>query len=306
MKIKISLVFLFLNFYSVFSQQELIKEIKKQTITIDSLSKIIKMERENYRVQNETLKSKTDSIIGLKSTLSKLDKFKNDKNKIEGQLKQKNDSISILKKQKSEIVQKISDEKIKSDQYLTNEKEKYKAELLNKIAVTYKDKKFDDLIASSTKMSVERDIQLLGENNELNQVLNELKIYFEAKTLLEIQFNTEHIKTTLIELNKIKQQSVSLEKLKYQLENYQLVNNKLIECLNSIKEIDKKETVMGMDKEIKQLKFDKILNEISKFVFDSDFKQADYPYLSDILFQVIKLKIPNPDTDITNFSKKIE
>ncbi len=299
MKIKITIVFVLFNFFSVFSQQDLIKEIGKQAVIIDSLTKVRKIEKEKYNVQNETLKDKKDSIKILKVTLSKLEKFKAEKGKIDSQFKQKNDSIILLKNHKSELVEKISKERIICEQKAINEKEIVKSEILTKITSTYKGKKFDDLIASSAKLSIERDMQIIGENNELKQIFNDLKIYFEAKTLLDIPFEAEQIKKIQLELNKIKQPSVLLNKLKISIENYQLIDNGFRDCIIKINSIDKKETVSGMGEEIKKLKLNKIQTVISDYIFNYDFNLSDYPYLSGILFQVIKIKFPNPDQDIS-------
>ena len=59
MKIKITIVFLLFNLFSVFSQQDLIKEVGKQAVVIDSLKKVTKTEKENYRIQSEALKKGT-------------------------------------------------------------------------------------------------------------------------------------------------------------------------------------------------------------------------------------------------------
>ncbi|AOW11015.1 hypothetical protein [Flavobacterium gilvum] len=299
MKIKISIVFVLFNLFAVFAQQDLIKEIGKQAIIIDSLMKVNKNEKENYRVQNEILKNKIDSIKILKLTLSKLEKFKAEKGKVDNLIKQKNDSITLLKNQKSELSQKISSERIICEQKKLDEKEKVKSEILAKIINTYKGKKFDDLIVSSSKFSIERDLQLIGENNELNQIFIDLNKYFDAKSLLDNPFDGEKLKKSQIELNTIKQPSASLDKLKIQIENYQLLDKGLRDCLINIDTIDKKETVSGMEDGIKKLKLNKIQTEISKYIFNYDFNFSDYPYLSGILFQVIKIKFPNPDQDIS-------
>ncbi len=303
-----SLLFLVINFCMVHAQQELISEIKNQTIVIDSLSKVIKKERDDLKLLNEKFKIKTDSINGLKSTLSKLEKFKNEKKKFDEQLKLKSDSISTLIKQKNEITQKISDDKMKYEQNMISEKEKTRLEFLNQITNFYNGKSFDELILNSSKNTIERDLKITG-TTELKLLLNDLKVYFEARDLLDNRFNAEVTKTKLDNLNKIKQQSVLLEKLKDQLENYQSVNNGLIECLKSLIDLDMKGLVMsnsGHDKEVIQLKLNKIQTQISKFIFDFDFNHADYPYLSNVLSKVIKLKVPNPDADISKLLKNIE
>ena len=127
MKIKITIVFVLFNLFSVFSQQELIKEIGKQAITIDSLKKVTKTEKENYRIQNENLNNKKDSIKILKLTLSKLEKFKKEKENFDNLIKQKNDSIIILKNQKSELSLKILEERKICEQKKIEESEKVRS-----------------------------------------------------------------------------------------------------------------------------------------------------------------------------------
>ncbi|TDD99389.1 hypothetical protein [Flavobacterium cellulosilyticum] len=303
MKIKITIVFVLFNLFSVFSQQDLIKELGKQAVIIDSLKKVTKTEKENCRIQNETLKHKNDSIKILKLTLSKLEKFKTEKGKVDNLLKQKNDSIILLKNQKTELSQKISQERMICEQKKLDEKEKAKSEILTKIINTYRGKNFDDLIILSNKFSVERDFQLIGENNALTQIFIDLKKYFEAKSLLDQPFDAEKAKKTQNELFTIKQQSVFLDKLKDQIENYQLIDKMFKDCIAKINSIDKNGSNISDDEIIKKQKLNKILNEISDYIYNSDINSY-YPYLSDRAFQIIKIKFPNPDQDISKLINK--
>ncbi|ESU22618.1 hypothetical protein FEDK69T_18740 [Flavobacterium enshiense DK69] len=304
MKKKITIILFLFNFFTVFSQeQQILKEYSKQVITIDSLKKVIKTEKEKNRIQNDTLIKKDGQIKNLKSNLSKLDKFKEQKKNFEIQIKQKGDSISILKKEISKTNQQLLDERKICEQKSLDEKGKIKSEILTTISNTYKNKKFDELILSSNKLSVQRDLRLIGENNELKSILSDLNSYFEGKELLDKAFDSKQITNIQLELNKIKQQSELLGKLKEKLKNYESLCEGLKVCLNDIVSIDKKETVSGMDKEFKQLKLNKILTEISQYIFDYDFDFAEYPYLSNVLSQVIKVKVPNPDRDISNLLK---
>jgi hypothetical protein len=303
MKIKITIVFVLFNLFSVFSQQDLIKELGKQAVIIDSLKKVTKTEKENYRIQSEALKNKNDSIKILKLTLTKLEKFKIEKGKIDNLIKQKNDSIILLKNQKTELSQKISQERIICEQKKLDEKEKVKSEILTKIINTYRGKKFDDLIILSNKFSVERDFQLIGENNALTQIFIDLKKYFEVKSLLDQPFDTEKIKKAQTELITIKQQSVFLDKLKDQIENYQLIDKMFKDCIAKINSIDKNGSNISDDEIIKKQKLNKILNEISDFIYNSDINSY-YPYLSDRALQIIKIKFPNPDQDISKLINK--
>lgn len=303
MKIKITISFVLFNLFSVFSQQELIKEIGKQAVVIDSLTKVNKNAREKYNVQYETLINRNDSVKTLKLRLSKLEKYQIEKGKINNLIKQKSDSIILLINQKSVLNQKMTEGRIIDEQKILSEKEKVKSEILTKIINTYKAKSFDDLISFSNKLSIKRDMELIGGNNEMNQTFIDLTKYFEAKSLFDSYFDTEKTKKAQTELNTIKQQSALLDKLKTQIENYQLIDKGLRDCLIKINTIDKKETAAN-DEFIKKQKLSKILTEVSDYIFNYDFNFPDYPYLSNILSQVIKIKFPNPDQDISKLINK--
>lgn len=307
-KILILTLFLF-SFCSIYAQQDLIKVISKQAVVIDSLQKVIKGESENFSKQlkeyQKNLKNKSDTLKILKLDLSKLEKFKAEKNKSESLFKQKNDSIKLLSKQAGDVSKQLFDEKQKCRQNLREENIKGKNEVKSEIISNYKNKKFDDLILSSSKISIQRDLLLIDNNTDIKNVLNDLNIYFEAKAIFEKRYNTEQLKGIQSQLNLIKQQSSLLDKLKENIDNYQTFNNGLIDCLLKIDEIDKKETV-GSDKVLINLKYNKILSEISTYIFDYDFNFIDNPYLSDVLLQLIKLKKPNPDADISNLIKKLQ
>ncbi len=61
-----------------------------------------------------------------------------------------------------------------------------------------------------------------------------------------------------------------------------------------------------MSPQVVNSKLNKILSELSKFIFDYNFNFVDYPYFSDIVLDIIKRKQPNPDADIVDLLKKTE
>lgn len=313
MKKTLLFTFFLINFFSVYAQQDLLlekymKQSIKQESVIDSLKKVSKNEKENISKQSNDyqnkLNGKNDTIKSLKLNLSKLEKFKAEMNKNNALFKQKNDSINLLKKQIVDLNKQKLDENQKYLQNLREENTKGKNEVKSKFINNYKDKKFDELIVSSSKNSVQRDI-LITEDNDIKQTLNDLIIFFEAKEILEKRYNDEQLKNTQLQLNKLKQQSEIVLKLNDNIESYITLNSGLADCLVKIDEIDKKETV-GSDKDLKKMKYKKILSEISTYIFEYDFNFVDYPYLSDIISQLIKLKRTNPDADINDLIKKLQ
>ncbi len=313
MKKTLLFTFFLINFFSVYAQQDLLlekymKQSIKQESVIDSLKKVSKNEKENISKQSNDyqnkLNVKNDTIKSLKLNLSKLEKFKAEMNKNNALFKQKNDSINLLKKQIVDLNKQKLDENQKYLQNLREENTKGKNEVKSKFINNYKDKKFDELIVSSSKNSVQRDI-IITEDNDIKQTLNDLIIFFEAKEILEKRYNAEQLKSTQLQLNKLKQQSEIVLKLNDNIESFITLNSGLADCLVKIDEIDKKETV-GSDKDLKKMKYKKILSEISTYIFEYDFNFIDYPYLSDIISQLIKLKRTNPDADINDLIKKLQ
>jgi tetratricopeptide (TPR) repeat protein len=175
------------------------------------------------------------------------------------------------------------------------------AGILNK----YQTGHFDDLIKSSTKQSVEHDWRLSVKVNDSvsKPVLSDLRNYFKAKELLEKKFNEKEINAVLPTLTR---QSALSDKLKETLENYRDFTDGLKETIEKIISIDGKETVAGMGDEIQKEKFNKILAEISLYIFNYDFNFVDYPYLSDILLEIIKRKQPDADANISDLLNKIK
>lgn len=290
---------------SVFAQKDLLDRLEKQAVEIDSLKKVIKAKMDTtLRLSKENNKL-LDTMKILKSDLAKLEEFRIGKKKIDTLLVQKSDSIVLLKAAILEKDKQITAEMQKGEQ---NEREKYDAgknEILATIANSYKNKSFNELIKSSTKESVQRDLQLFQNQTEIKQILSDIEKFFIAKELLNTKLDIVQIKNVQNQLVQIRKESVLFSKLKEIIGNYQTFNDGLKETIGKIVALDNAETVFKLGKEVQKKKFDKILAEISSYIFNYDFNFSDYPYLSDVLLDIIKRKQPNPDADISDLLKKL-
>jgi hypothetical protein len=293
------------SFSSVLAQKDLIDRLEKQAVEIDSLKKVIKVKMDTtLRLSKENNKL-VDSMKILKSDLAKLEEFRIGKKKIDTLLGLKSDSIVFLKAAISEKDKQITAEKQKGEQ---KEREKYDAgknEILATIANSYKSKSFDELLKSSTKESAQRDLQLFQNQTEIKQILSDIEKFFLAKELLDTRLDIVQLKNVQNQLAQIRKESVLFSKLKEIIGNYQTFNDGLKETIGIIVALDNAETVFKQSKEIQKMKFDKILGEIFSYIFNYDFNFSDYPYLSDILLELIKRKQPNPDADISDLLKKL-
>jgi hypothetical protein len=308
---QIIVLFILVSFFSAVKAQDCIADkIAKQAIEIDSLSKVIHTYQSNKKQESSKNKNNEkeykDSINTLKADLSKLEKFKSEKKIIDTELSFKSDSIALLKNQIIEKDNEINSIKDQSKKDAINEKENGKNEVYNKLANLYRNKSFDELIKSTSSISIQRDKELIGNYEDLIQVLADLETCLNAEKLLSIKFDVIQVNNTLNQITLIKQQSESVKTLKSKLENFKVFNEGLVSTLQRIIVIDKNENVKGSSTQIQNAKYNKILSELTKYIFEYDFNFVDYPYLSEIVLEIIKRKQPNPDADISDLLQKIE
>lgn len=303
---KIIVLTLFLcGFYSAYSQ-DCFDKVAKQAVVIDSLQKIIKEKDNKFNNCTTTAQTKqkalSDTVKSLRSDLSKFQKIKADWKILEGQLKIKDNSIDSLKRQLLEKDKQITATLQQCDQKASEEKQKGKAEILASFVDAYK-KPFNELIKSSTKESVLRDMQFVGNNAEVKPILNDLLIYFNAEELLEKKFDVAQINNAKQQLNQIKRQSKLLDTLKDNVEYYQDFNNALKETINKLINLDKRKSADG-DTNIQKMKFNEIVTILADYMYNY-YDYVKYPYLSDIVLETIKRKQPNADANIRDLLNKL-
>lgn len=206
--------------------------------------------------------------------------------------------ISALNKTISDKTEQIETIKKTGEKKAREEKEKGKAEALASIVNSYDNKLFDDLIRSSSKESLEREMLLVGNYKEVKAVLNDLQIYFNAQDLLAKKFDAVQIKNAQMQLGLIKRQSKLLDLLKEDVEYYIDFNDALKDTVRKLIDLDKHKSADG-DSEIQKLKFNDIVTELAKYMYDY-YGYNNYPHLSNIVIEIIKRKRPNADADITD------
>lgn len=262
------------------------KELKKQITENKKISKELSVAN---RKVDDLLKNKI--LVERDSLLILLAKTKSENLKFTALINEKENDIAISKQQ--------------CEQKILQEYENGKQQALSTLEETYKNKAFDDLIKATGKESVQRDKSLVGNNDELKLVLNDLLIYFNAKEQLSKRFDAVQIKNKQAQLDQIKQNSILVDKLKKDFAYYKIFNNGLIEMLNKIIKIDKEFIVDGMNEETIQLKQNLIFSEISYYIFNYDFNLSDYPYISNIVIEIFKRKQPNADADISDLLMRL-
>ena len=290
MKKLLVLIFITINFFSAYSQEDLIGKVIKQAVEIDSLKKRLEFSKTTFDQLRNTIKTKDEEIIDLQSQIKKLDKNK--------QLKKTNNDLS---EKYNNLLNSQTTLKNNHRDDLTTAIAKAKNEIYFKIAATYTNIDFENLILISSKASVDRDSNLLIKNQELKQTFKDLKNYFEAKALLSYAYDAAKAQTALNNLNSINHTSASLDKLKLLLTSYKTKYKGLEDCFERILSLNK--NVNDLSDEIRSDKIKDINYEISTYIFDFDINFNDYPYISIVINNAIVTKHGNTDVNISNLLK---
>jgi hypothetical protein len=305
---------------------EYIKLIKKNTI--DSIQTHVISPLNDTNKKNNILISKLNSqldqiikdTIACKKLIKDLNnevkelnsnKFKLENSTLKAQLKEITDKYNNLNSTNENNIKLIADKDSQIKNLALIEKENGKKEVVKEIINTYKNRKFDELINGSTKATIERDNQLIGNNSEISDLLLDLDTYFTAKELLNQKVDETQINSIKTKLKLIKRESILIKNINKKLDFYNTLSSKLKVTIINVNVYDDKTSkkyMVGEIAEIKdarQKKLDKIFSVLMPYIFDSDLKHEDYPYLFEIVLDIIKRKQSNTDEDITDLLKKL-
>lgn len=310
----------FNSFSQAITKEDFIKLIKKTTSdSIQCNSNIKKIESDLNLMKSKFNLLVKDSLTSHKelSALKKeVEEFKKNKLATENeklqlqvtQLTEKNAALNLVNEKNNKI---ITEKDIQIRENALKDKEIGKKEVISAIINGYKNKKFDDIINNSSKESILRDKQLIGVNSEVANILTDLEIYFKGKDFLSKKIDLGQLTIIQAELNRIKQPSTLLIDIKEKVENYSLLSIKLKETIENVSVYDDKTSSKymignGMPKETKQEKLNSIFSVLIPYISDYELKYNDYPYLFDIVIDIIKRKQSNTDDNITDLIKKLQ
>lgn len=262
---------------------ELLKEIKGLQKEISSeRQKILDLNQNKLKQENSNLQTKVETLNRKIDSLNVI---------IFSQNQIISNKDSLIKNEK--IISKVTAEKAKIDG---------KTESLSNIINSFKIGSFDELIRSSTKESLTRDMSLINENSEIQPILNDLKTYYISQKLLLEKFDSVKAKNAQTSLSKIVRQSQLLENCKENIESYQDYRNALKASMSDILKEDKK--ISLGDSFTQDEKFRKISSILAIYMFNY-YNYKAYPYLFDIIFEIIKRKKVNPDASINDLFEKL-
>ena len=302
--------------------QDLIKEIQKLTLVNDSLHKqVIKPLNDSIIIlnsaHNNVITKLNEQIKALEIEKSEMNKkirtletsvseLNRNKIKVErDDLQAKFDSLTLKVTELNKLISAKDKQLIQENELgvekSIQEKEKGKQEVLNQIIQTY-NKPFDELIKNSTLKTVERDISIIGVKTEVQEKLLNLQKYFNSEQVLSDKFNEQKVVTAKNELTSIEQTELVL-KLTDKLSKYKLSNDGLKTTIEKILEIDKQ--FVANDEYTQKTKLNDVLNELAWYFRNYRFNFTDYPYLTEIVLEIIKLKQKDANTDIANLKDKL-
>jgi len=276
------------------------KTIKEMHAANDSITRLRSANKSEVSKLNDKIRKLENDTTSLNKQIKKLDI--NNLRNLEMLVQQKTDSISMLKaiakeKDKEITIVKNSSLKREADKYLEGQQK-----VFNQIGEEYQGSTFDNLIKHSTKQSIERDFKLIGNNSEALKKLQYLQIYFTAKQLLEERYNEQQLKGSIAQLSNI-DQSELVKYLNENLEMYKLRTEGLNIAITKIIELDKK--FVANDDYTQKTKLQDILSELSWYFRNYRFNFVDYPYLSNIVLEIMKLKQKDANADISDLLLKL-
>ena len=293
------------SFNSTFAQKDLIERLEKQAVEIDSLKKISKLETKNKEQYIMEVSRLTDSIKQMMFALRKLEEFTILKKKTDSVLIQKSDSIGLLKLALAEKEKIMLAEMMKSGKKELEKYESGRKEIFDTIASIYFGKNLEDILKLTAGHLILRDQQLFHNTTETKRNLLDVEKYYKAKELFSTKPDIMLLKQVEQELGQIKQKSKKLDRIRELISTYRIFNDGFKQTLEKLKTLDNNESVSNLSIEVKKKKFDKVLAELSSFIFNYDFDFSEYPYHAAIFLEVIKRKLPNPDADISDLIIKL-
>jgi hypothetical protein len=314
---KLIILTLLLSYFSAAYSQDLVKALQQLTrdndslqgkLTLtqvnsarewqacnDSITRLVAANKIEVTNLNTAIRELVKDTAELQKQIKKLDK--NNIKNLEAQLKEKKDSIRELKDiivGKDGEIASIKNESPKKEQQKYNEGQQ---DVYNQIGQPYQKNTLDDLIKHSSREFVNRDLELIGGNTEAKKKLQDLKAYFTAQQVLKERYNEQPVESAKNMIRNIPQSDM-VKSLNVKIDEYKLCSDGLKTTIRKIIELDKR--FVANDNYTQETKLQDILLELSRYFRNYRFNFIDYPYLSDVVLEIMKLKKKDANADISN------
>jgi len=192
----------------------------------------------------------------------------------------------------------------KDKEQLTKDNTQYKTQI-QEVIDYYKTKSFDELLGSSNKITVQRDRRLAGNNADVSAVLSNLEVCFEAEELFSKRFNATEISAVQEKLKRVqpKPRAAMLESLKSKLKDYKDFNDELKKAVAKVIDLDKRSSVAGGSSAQREKSKD-ILFILGDYMYNY-YDYVNYPYLSNIVLEIIKRKYQDANAPVADLLEKL-
>ncbi len=160
---------------------------------------------------------------------------------------------------------------------------------------------FDNLTKSLTQQVVERDFPLITDE-AIKKKMQDLIKFFGAQQFLFEKYNEQKVKSAQMLVSSLEETEL-VKQLTVNLRDYKLCTDGLKFTISEIQEVDRK--FSANDAYSKQKKLELIMSKISDFFHNFLFNSVDYPYLSDVILEIMKRKQNNSDAKIDDLLNKL-
>lgn len=164
------------------------------------------------------------------------------------------------------------------------------------------DAEFDSLVNECTLAGVQHDMPLAADASAKRK-MQDLLTYFRAELALSEKYDAQKVQSALDNLAGIVPETQSVRRLEERLAYYGDCTAALKSVIAEIMETDKNFSAPnepGRDKKRKR-----IMPVITSFIYNQEFEFDDYPYLGNIVLEIINRKQGDADKSICDLLKKL-
>ena len=268
--------------------------VKQKNKDIESINnKYKKCQKDSTSLKN-TVDNNTQKIASLEKENNTIKQLQNEKDEAEKKLKECEDN-------KEHEIEEIKNECIEKENnsYDQGIKDAY-SEIEQNINMD-----FDQMVQTMSSETINHYISIFKKDANLLDKLNKALIFIEARNLLNKKYDKDSIDEALSKIQNLGIKSELKDDLEEKLKMYGYSNDYLKQTVINIIDKDKKFYANDGDDDTTELKRWLILKEISDFIYNYSFTFDKYPYLSNIISEILDKKFNDINIDISYILEKL-
>jgi len=300
------------------------RELNKYKAELNSKTDSLKRELSKYKAE---LNSKTDSLKRYKDLLYKFDKkmkleqrvkalekdsisqsqrFSDAKNEIavlKAQLSVKRDSIINFAKEvkylnqiKNDKIKEIENLKHSLDEERINSFIKGRNAILDQIKLFYTQKNIEEILQTSNFEFIKKDFEILNDTS--NTHFKNILSYYDAVKIFSEKYSEENIEKSKKILDKLHLENELVKSVNEKLKNYKTRQDKVKTLIENLIKFDEK--VKASESSLQVQKLSDIVYKISEYMKTFNFRFNNYPFITNIISELIERKTKDADADISD------